>query len=53
MRVVSFKADERIILILEALSKKKNMTKSELIRRAILEYAARETPFESKRMRVW
>lgn len=54
MRVVSFKADEDLLVLLEEFSKKKNISKSEIIRRALRLYISRELsePVVTKRIKV-
>lgn len=54
MKVVSFKIEEDLLELLEEYSKKRNITKSEIIRRALRSYISRdmEKPFETKRIRI-
>lgn len=54
MRVVSFKIEEDLLQLLEEYSKKKNITKSEIIRRALRNYIMRDSskPFETRRIRI-
>ncbi|MEN2999710.1 MAG: ribbon-helix-helix protein, CopG family [Acidilobaceae archaeon] len=56
MRVVSFKAEDELLEMLEELSRRKNMAKSEIIRRALRNYISKtveaERPVETKRMRI-
>jgi metal-responsive CopG/Arc/MetJ family transcriptional regulator len=54
MKVVSFKIEEDLLELLEEYSKKRNTTKSEIIRRALRSYIMRnsETPFETRRIRI-
>ena len=54
MKVVSFKIEEDLLELLEEHSKKRNTTKSEIIRRALRSYIMRnsETPFETRRIRI-
>ncbi|MCX8196014.1 MAG: ribbon-helix-helix protein, CopG family [Acidilobaceae archaeon] len=56
MRVVSFKAEEELVELLEELSRKKNVAKSEIIRRALRNYISKsleeEKPVETKRIRI-
>ncbi|MEM0341046.1 MAG: ribbon-helix-helix protein, CopG family [Acidilobaceae archaeon] len=54
MRVVSFKADEDLLFLLEEYSKKKNMSKSEIIRRALKLYISRDIsePVVTKKLKV-
>lgn len=54
MRVVSFKADEDLLSLLEEYSKKKNVSKSEIIRRALKLYISRELsePIVTKKLRI-
>jgi metal-responsive CopG/Arc/MetJ family transcriptional regulator len=55
MRVVSFKADEELLELIEELSVKMGVSRSAVIRIAILNLAGkyRRPPFYSKRIRVW
>ena len=56
MRVVSFKVDEDLLEMIEEDARKRNMSKSELIRAAIRAYlnGARESkPFISRRIRIY
>lgn len=56
MRVVSFKVDEDLLEMLEEVARKRNMSKSEIIRAAIRAYlsGARESkPFISRRIRIY
>jgi metal-responsive CopG/Arc/MetJ family transcriptional regulator len=54
VKVVSFKIEEDLLELLEEYSKKRNTTKSEIIRRALRSYIMRnsETPFETRRIRI-
>jgi hypothetical protein len=54
MKVVSFKIEEDLLELLEEYSKKRNTTKSEIIRRALRSYIMKnsETPFETRRIRI-
>ena len=55
MRVVSFKVDEILLEQLEEYARRKRVTKSELIRRAIREYLREieERPYIGPRVRVY
>jgi predicted transcriptional regulator len=53
MKVVSFKADEELVKLLEDYAKKHRLTKGEVIRRALKAYIKSEQPFESKRIRIY
>lgn len=55
MRVVSFKLDEDLLEILESLAKKKHLTKSEIIRRALRNYIneSQDRPYITRRIRVY
>jgi len=55
VRVVSFKIDEDLLSLLEEYSRKKNVTKSEIIRRALRQYIQDrvEKPYITKRIRVY
>jgi len=56
VRVVSFKVDEDLLEMLEEVARKRNMSKSEIIRAAIRAYlsGARESkPFISRRIRIY
>ncbi|MEM1873737.1 MAG: ribbon-helix-helix protein, CopG family [Acidilobaceae archaeon] len=54
MRVVSFKADEDLLFLLEEYSRRKNMSKSEIIRRALKLYISKDMSetATTKRIRV-
>jgi metal-responsive CopG/Arc/MetJ family transcriptional regulator len=54
VRVVSFKIEEDLLELLEEYSKKRNTTKSEIIRRALRNYIMRDSrsPFETKRIKI-
>lgn len=54
MKVVSFKIEEELLELLEEYSKKRNTTKSEIIRRALRNYIMRDSrsPFETKRIKI-
>ncbi len=54
VKVVSFKIEEDLLELLEEYSKKKNTTKSEIIRRALRNYIMRssEGSFETKRIKI-
>lgn len=55
MRVVSFKIDEDLLEILEEHSRKKKLSKSEVIRRAIRQYLQEtvEKPYITRRIKVF
>ena len=55
MRVVSFKADEELIEMLENYARRKGMSKSEIIRRAIRAYLVTvdDRPFVTRRIKIW
>ena len=55
MRVVSFKIDEDLLRLLEEYSRKKNVTKSEVIRQALRQYIQNqvERPYITRRVRVY
>ena len=57
MRVVSFKVDEDLLLMLEAEAKRKGTSKSAVIRAAIRMYLMRaerqRKPFITKRIRIY
>jgi metal-responsive CopG/Arc/MetJ family transcriptional regulator len=55
MRVVSFKIEEELLELLERYAVVKNMSKSEVIRRAIKQYISErlEAPVVTKRIRVY
>ncbi len=55
MRVVSFKVDEDLLELLEEFARKKKISKSELIRRALRNYIrdSSERPYITKRVRVY
>jgi metal-responsive CopG/Arc/MetJ family transcriptional regulator len=54
VKVVSFKIEEELLELLEEYSKKRNTTKSEIIRRALRNYIMRDSrsPFETKRIKI-
>lgn len=56
MRVVSFKIEEELLELLEEFARKRGLTKSEVIRRAIVEYI-NERPdmkvYRSKRLKIY
>ncbi len=54
MRVVSFKIEEDLLELLEEYSKKRSMSKSEIIRRALRSYISKnaEKPFATKRIKI-
>ncbi|MCE4608425.1 MAG: ribbon-helix-helix protein, CopG family [Caldisphaeraceae archaeon] len=55
MKVVSFKLEDDLLEVLEEYSKKRNATKSEIIRRALQSYIGTEKdkPFVTKRIKVY
>ena len=55
MRVVSFKVEEDLLDILEEYARKRNVTKSEVIRRALRQYVAKnnDRPFITKRIKIF
>ncbi len=55
MRVVSFKVDEELLDMLEEFARKKNVTKSEIIRRAIRNYimSSNDRPFITRRIKIY
>ncbi|MGC8567155.1 MAG: DUF6290 family protein [Caldisphaera sp.] len=55
MKVVSFKLEDDLLEILEEYSKKRNVTKSEIIRRALQNYISNEKdkPFITKRIKIY
>ncbi|MEB3778756.1 MAG: ribbon-helix-helix protein, CopG family [Desulfurococcales archaeon] len=55
MRVVSFKVEEELLDLLEEYAKKRNITKSEIIRRALRQYimSQDDKPFISKRIKIY
>lgn len=55
MRVVSFKIEEDLLAMLEEYARKRNITKSEIIRRALKQYMAKQEdkPFITKRMKIY
>ena len=55
MKVVSFKVSEDLDRLMEEYAKALGVTKSELIRRAIIEYidSRRRKPYISRRVRVY
>jgi len=55
MKVVSFKLSEEDADYLEYLSKKTNIPKSEIIRKALQNYfnAQKDKPFVTKRMKIY
>jgi len=55
MKVVSFKLEDELLEILEEYSKKRNVTKSEIIRRALQNYimADKDKPFVTKRIKIY
>ena len=56
MRVVSFKADEDLLEMLEEVARRKNLSKSEIIRaalRAYIEGISERRPFVTKRIKVY
>lgn len=55
MRVVSFKVEEDLLEILEEYARKKKISKSELIRRALRNFINEneERPYITRRIRVY
>ena len=57
MRVVSFKVDDELLTVLEEIARRKNITKSEVIRRALRRYIDEldrdKKPFVTRRMIVF
>ncbi len=55
MKVVSFKVDEDMFETLEDYAKKRNMAKSEIIRRALEQYmmSDKKKPFITKRIKIY
>lgn len=57
MRVVSFKVDEDLLMLLEEEARRKGTSKSEIIRTAIRMYLMRaereKRPFVTKRIRIY
>ncbi len=55
MRVVSFKIEEELLDMLEEIARKKRVTKSEIIRRALRQYIMKqdEKPFVTRRMKIY
>ena len=57
MRVVSFKLDDELLTVLEEVARRKNITKSEVIRRALRRYIDEldrdKKPFVTRRMIVF
>ena len=57
MRVVSFKVDDELLTVLEEVARRKNITKSEVIRRALRRYIDEierdKKPFVTRRMIVF
>jgi len=55
MRVVSFKIEEDLLDMLEEYARKRNITKSEIIRRALKQYMMRQDdrPFITKRIKIY
>jgi len=55
MRVVSFKVEEDMLELIEEYARKKRITKSELIRRALRQYinGMEERPYITRRIRVY
>ncbi|MEM1712586.1 MAG: ribbon-helix-helix protein, CopG family [Acidilobaceae archaeon] len=56
MRVVSFKVEEDLLELLEEYSRKRNIAKSEIIRRALRNYIIKsknvEEPIITKRLKI-
>ena len=55
MRVVSFKVEEELLDIIEEYARKKRISKSELIRRALRSYISNShyKPYITRRVRVY
>ena len=57
MRVVSFKLEDELDDMLEAIARKKQVTKSEIIRRALRHYILHQDeklrPFVTRRMKIY
>ncbi|MCE4609696.1 MAG: ribbon-helix-helix protein, CopG family [Desulfurococcales archaeon] len=55
MRVVSFKVDEELLEVLEEYARRKNITKSEIIRRALRNYImnTNDKPFITRRIKIY
>ncbi len=56
MRVVSFKIEEDLLEMLEEFARKRGLSKSEVIRRAILEYINERPdlkPYIGRRMKIY
>jgi metal-responsive CopG/Arc/MetJ family transcriptional regulator len=55
MRVVSFKAEEELLELLEEYARRRGMPKSEVIRRALRRYLENSdlNPVETRRLRVY
>lgn len=55
LRVVSFKLDDCLLEILERYAKRKNLIKSEVIRKALRQYftSSQERPFVTYRLRIY
>ena len=55
MRVVSFKVEEDLLEVLEEYARRKRVSKSELIRRALREYISMQQPkfYITRRIKVF
>ena len=55
LKTVSFKIEEDLLDILEELARRRNTTKSEVIRRALRQYimSRDDRPFITKRIKIW
>ncbi len=55
MIIITFKADKELADMLERIAKEKNMTKSEIIRKALESYliANHKKPFKTKRIKIY
>ncbi|MEB3773607.1 MAG: ribbon-helix-helix protein, CopG family [Desulfurococcales archaeon] len=55
MRVVSFKIEEELLDMLEEYARRRNITKSEIIRRALKQYimSHEDKPFITKRIKIY
>ncbi len=55
MRVVSFKIEDDLLAMLEEYARKRNMPKSEIIRRALKQYMSKQEdkPFITRRMKIY
>ena len=55
MRVITFKADPELVLLIEEYARRHNVTKSEIIRRALRDYLSKgkEKPFRTARIIIY